>query len=570
MEAIKLIPLDSVIAGAIVISAVIILIVILMLILRRKKRQIHDNTKSSSNTNLNNTVVELAQVKELYALSKNENAKLEYLYNNSVFGIITLSAEGEIRSVNRVASLLLHGTDLSDKNLIGRKIQEFLAPDDESIHDVRTAFNKLLSSKEKFARFNEKIKSDDGKIVSVEFAIQFDPESGTFHMSIQDISDRRAFEEYAAYEEKIESIEKLAASLSHDLNNMVGSIIGYATLLKKKLLPDTKEFHYADIIENSAKRTTELVKQVLGFSHLDTKAIEVIDLNKFVDDVASDFGKMHSDKCKVMMSAADQPAIVKASITQLKQVLHAILENALEAMENGGTINCSVRIAEKSNSPREFPSKAKQCVIGVEDHGTGMDEAIKHRIFDPFFTTKRETKYTGLSLSAAFNIIKHHNGYISVDSTPGIGTNVRIYLPLHYEKRAPDAGKPSSGTTIPKETKILVVDDEESVRQLGYDILTEHGYQVMTAVNGLQALEQLKENPEVRVVVLDMIMPVMGGKETSIEIKKMAHPTKVLICTGFSELSDLEKTIGIYAESLLQKPYTTGELVAAVEKLLTE
>lgn len=112
MEAIKLIPLDSVIAGAIVISAVIILIVILMLILRRKKRQIHDNTKSSSNTNLNNTVVELAQVKELYALSKNENAKLEYLYNNSVFGIITLSAEGEIRSVNRVASLLLHGTDL--------------------------------------------------------------------------------------------------------------------------------------------------------------------------------------------------------------------------------------------------------------------------------------------------------------------------------------------------------------------------------------------------------------------------------------------------------------------------
>ncbi|MGO9481425.1 MAG: response regulator [Candidatus Kryptoniota bacterium] len=583
-DAIKLIPRDSAIAGAIVISAVIILVVILMFIrraeVRRKTKRIPDEAKLPGNMGLQDTMVEITRLKNLYALARDEKEKFEYLYNNSVFGIITLSTEGEIRSVNRVASLLLSGLNLPDKNLIGKKIQDFLAPDDESTgsgtggsafgRDARSDLNELLSSKEEFARFDARIKPDSGKPVVVEFAIQFDRDSGTFHMSIQDISDRKAYEEYAAYEEKIESLEKLARSLSHDLNNIVGSIMGYASLLKKKLSPDTKEFHYADIIENSAKRTTDLVKQVLGFSHLDTKAIGVIDLNKFVDDAAADFGRTHSDKYAVTMSAAGQPAMVEASVSQLKQVLRAILENAAESMEKGGTIECSVSIVEKSGPLHEFPSKAKQCVIGIEDHGTGMDEAIKRRIFEPFFTTKREKKYTGLSLSAAFNIIKHHKGHISVDSTPHVGTNVKIYLPQHSEKAGSKAGTPSSETDIPKGTKVMVVDDEESVRQLGYDILTEQGYQVITTSNGLRALEKLREEPDIRVVVLDMIMPVMGGKEACIEIKKMAHPPKVLICTGFSELSDLETIIGTYAESLLQKPYTTGELAAAVADLLKE
>ena len=171
-------------------------------------------------------------------------------------------------------------------------------------------------------------------------------------------------------------------------------------------------------------------------------------------------------------------------------------------------------------------------------------------------------------MSASYNIIRHHNGRISVDSKPGIGTTVKIYLPQQFEKSKLYPILTSATAGVPDGTKVLVVDDEESFRQLGYDILTEQGYQVITASNGQQGLEALRENPDIRIVVLDMIMPVMGGKEACMEIRKMKRPPKVLICTGYSEVSDLESILGTYAESLLQKPYSTGDLIAAVGKLL--
>ncbi len=480
--------------------------------------------------------------------------------------------------------MLLHGSaptaqELTGENkqqsLIGKKVQDFLiakehdrAPGESSSRDARKDFDELLSNKERFTRFDAKIKSDAGKLHDVEFALQFDAEAETFNVSIQDVGDRKAYEENAAYEGKIESVEKLAASLSHDLNNIVGSIIGFAGLLKRKLAPDTKEFHYANIIEDSAKRTTDLVKQVLGFSHLDVREIEVHDLNKLVNDVAAEFTKTHVGKYAIVMTPAGGPAMVKASDAKMKQVIAAILENAAESMENGGVIDCSVNIVEKPGVSHELDQGQKQCVVAIEDHGTGMDEAVKRRIFEPFFTTKREKKYTGLSLSASYNIIKHHNGQILVDSTPAVGTTFRICLPRYSEKEKTKAVLQWSGAAVPKGTKVLVVDDEESFRQLGYDILSEQGYEVITASDGLRALEQLKHDSGIQAVILDMIMPVMGGKETCIEIKKMAHPPKILICTGYSELSDLEAILGTYADALLQKPYSTGDLIAALGKLL--
>ena len=577
--------------AVLVISLIVIFSLISVLTIRVVVRKKTRQGRTQLSRELDKTDVELDRVRKLLEsaeehlrLANSEKEKLEHRYNNSVFGIITLSLEGEIRSVNQVAGTLLRGLDstMPEKSLdhrlqppVGEKIQKFLVLgetgqtlSDGRKQDAQKDFDELLSSRAKFARFDSRIKSDDGTLHDVEFAIQFDDGSQIFNMSIQDIGDRKAYEEYAAYEGKIESIEKLALSLSHDLNNIVGSIIGFATLLKKRLSPDTKEFHYANIIEDSAKRTMDLVKRVLGFSYLDTKEIEIIDLNKLVNEAAAEFTKTHVGKYAVVMSPSDQPAMVKVSTSQLKQVLAAILQNAAEAMENGGVINCSVAVSEKDGLPRDFSLGTKHCLIEIEDHGTGMGEAVRRRIFDPFFTTKREKKYTGLSLSASYNIIRHHNGRISVDSKPGIGTTVKIYLPQQFEKSKLYPILTSATAGVPDGTKVLVVDDEESFRQLGYDILTEQGYQVITASNGQQGLEALRENPDIRIVVLDMIMPVMGGKEACMEIRKMKRPPKVLICTGYSEVSDLESILGTYAESLLQKPYSTGDLIAAVGKLL--
>jgi signal transduction histidine kinase/CheY-like chemotaxis protein len=373
------------------------------------------------------------------------------------------------------------------------------------------------------------------------------------------------------HEREIESLARLASPLAHDLNNTVGSIMGYAALLKKKLLPDTKEFHYAEIIENSSRRTLELVKQELGFSQLDTKTIEVVDLTQFVKSAAEYFVNTRGEKKhNVTVSPEFKPAKVQISTSQLRQVILAVLDNAADSMADGGVINCSIGFPEKSGPKVDSPDRQSECYVEVEDRGTGMDEEIRQRVFEPFFTTKKREKYTGLSLSQAFNIVKKHSGYISIASSPGVGTKVRVYLPLLDNTNASVIEGASIQAPEKRDAKILVVDDEESVRQLGFDILTEHNFNVITATNGIDALNKLKENPDTRLVVMDMIMPSMSGKEACIEIKKMENPPKILICTGFSELSDLKTILGTYAERMIQKPYSTGELVSAVEDLLND
>lgn len=499
---------------------------------------------------------------ELFDLVKEQGTALERLYNNSVFGLLTFSEQGTIRTANKIALQMFE-----DGEMIGKKVGDYLAPQGAGRLDDLLA-SIASASKEKFVRFAAEIKKPHGQ-GDVEFAIQFDAGAKVFYATVQDTSDREYYESYSAKEKKIETLEKLASSLTHDLNNIVGSITGYASLLKRKLPQNSKEHHYADIIENSSRRTSELVKEVLGFAQLDAKTLEVVDLNRFAADVINDFKKTYGDKYSLLLTSFGRPILTRISTSQMRQVLLAVLTNAAESMENGGTIMCSVGLSEVPPPAPRYVKAGEHCFVEVEDHGLGMDDAIKRRIFEPFFTTKRVKKYTGLSLSMAYNIVKHHRGFIGVDSTSGIGTKVKIFLPCFSDKTKPAPEPKVSGSLDARGAKILVVDDEEGVRQLAYDILVEDGYSVITANDGLQALERLNENPDIKLVILDMVMPGMGGRDTCIEIKKKADPPKVLICTGYSELSDLESILGKHADGLIQKPYSTSEMTKAVQSLLS-
>ncbi len=498
---------------------------------------------------------------QLFDVVKEQGTALERLYNNSVFGLLTLSEQGTIQTANKVAMQMFE-----DENLIGKKVRDYMAHEDAArLDDLLVGVAAV--SKEKFVRFAAEVNRPRNR-GNFEFAIQFDPASKTFYATVQDTGVRGYYEDYAAKEKKIETLEKLASSLTHDLNNIVGSITGYASLLKRKLPQNSKEYHYADIVENSSRRATELVKEVLGFSQLDAKTLEVVDLNRFAADIISDFRKTHGEKYSLLLTPFGRSIRTRISTSQIRQVLLAILTNAVDAMENGGTIICSIGVEELPDSAPAQARSGEYCFVEVEDHGLGMDEAIRRRIFEPFFTTKRVKKYTGLSLSMAYNILKHHKGFIDVESTPGIGTRVKIFLPPYLQNvGSGQQAEPPKGFGI-KGVKVLVVDDEEGVRQLAYDILSERGYTVLTANDGLQALECLKGSPDVKLVVLDMVMPGMGGKDTCIEIKKRPDAPKVLICTGYSELSDLESILGKHADGLLQKPYSTIEMIKAVDNLL--
>ncbi len=364
---------------------------------------------------------------ELFDLAKKQGDALENLYNNSVFGLLTFTERGVIRTANRIAAQLFE-----DDSLTGRKASEYLTAESAKRFDDLLA-TLASASREKFVRFSAELKKLQGRI-EVEFAVQFDPSSGVFYATVQDTSDRGNYESYAARENKIETLEKLASSLTHDLNNIIGSITGYASLLKRKLPRDSKEHHYADIIENSSRRTTELVKEVLGFAQLDAKSMEVVDLNRFTAEVTAEFKKTHGDRYSILFTPHAEPLEARISTSQIRQVLISILNNAAESMENGGTIKCSVDLGKVPEPSPSYIGSGPHCYVEIEDHGVGMEDAIKRRIFEPFFTTKRVKKYTGLSLSMAYNILKHHKGFISVDSEPGTGTKVRLFFPCSSEK----------------------------------------------------------------------------------------------------------------------------------------
>ncbi len=498
---------------------------------------------------------------ELFDLTKEQGTALERLYNNSVFGLMTISESGTIRTANKIALQMFE-----EEDLVGKKVSEYLArAEADRFEDLLKGM--ASATNDRFVRFAARVKtSHDSR--AVEFAIQFDPVSRIHYATVQDTSDREYYEDYTAKEKKIETLERLAASLTHDLNNIIGSITGYSSLLKRKLPRNSKEHHYADIIENSARRTAELVKEVLGFAQLDANTLEVVDLNKFVSEVAGEFREAHADRYSIHVISFTRPLRTRVSTSQLRQVLLALLTNAAESMENGGTIVCSIGVGNVPEPAPAYVAEGEHCFVEIEDNGFGMDETIKRRIFEPFFTTKKVKKYTGLSLSMAYNIVKHHRGVMSVVSTSGVGTRMRIFLPGYSEegkivKRTHESNGPNR-----KDAKILVVDDEDSVRQLAYDILVDHGYAVITASDGAEALERLKENPDVKIVILDMVMPGMGGKEACIAIKKRPEPPKVLICTGYSEVSDLEPILGKEADGLVQKPYSTNDLSKAVTELL--
>ncbi|MCL4539494.1 MAG: hypothetical protein M1378_07850, partial [Bacteroidetes bacterium] len=216
---------------------------------------------------------------ELFAITQKQETAIEKLYNSTVFGLLTLSLDGTIETANLVASEMLN-----DKALVGRKVHEYLFPEDARRLDELLPSLATVGT-EKFVRFEAKIRQGSDTASEVEFAVEFDGESKTFNVTVQDIGDRRVFEDYTAYEQKIATLEKMASFLSHDLNNIVGGITGYASLLKRKLPPESKEHHYADIIEDAGRRTSELVKQVLGFAQMDAKTIEVVDLNEFLKNV---------------------------------------------------------------------------------------------------------------------------------------------------------------------------------------------------------------------------------------------------------------------------------------------
>jgi PAS domain S-box-containing protein len=382
--------------------------------------------------------------------------------------------------------------------------------------------------------------------------------------------ERRKLEEQLFQAQKMESIGRLAGGIAHDFNNILTSIMGYAELLKFKLTnSSTREKQAADIIIKSSERASDLTRQLLAFARSGKYNPVPLMVNDIIKQTIIVSEKIFEKKIEVKYDLEEKLKPIEADRNQLDQVLTNIIINAKDAMPNGGELiftTANVYLDEEYTDKFQELIPGDYVKISIKDTGMGMPRSIKDRIFEPFFTTKGAGCGTGLGLATVYGIIKNHNGQISCTSEPGKGTTFTIYLPATEKEIITEENETA---VIKGEETILLVDDEEYVRDVAKRQLERLGYKAITANDGIDAVDiYKKKKKKIDLVLLDMVMPNLAGKETFRELKNINPDIKVILISGFSRNGRAAEIIKEGALAFLQKPFKLYELSKALAGVL--
>jgi PAS domain S-box-containing protein len=377
--------------------------------------------------------------------------------------------------------------------------------------------------------------------------------------------ERDGLREELHHAQKLEAVGRLAGGVAHDFNNMLTAIKGYAELLVNGLDPDSPQHAEAEQIRRAAAQASVLPKQLLAFSRKQVLEPKLIDLNHVVSDGTGLIRLMLGDGIELQTDLAARPPAVVADPRQVEQVLLNLATNARDAMPAGGKLTIATRNGEvDANAAREHDAApGRYVVLSVSDSGEGMDDVTLRRVFEPFFTTKDAGKGSGLGLASAYGITRQSGGFIKAASVPGHGSTFDVYLPLAVAAASESVdAEPDAAGAEPEPVTVLLVEDEELVRAFATTALERAGFRVLTASRAAEALEVCERGGPVDVLVSDLMMPGMGGRELAERVVARNPATKVVLMSGFADESsgDLE---GV-ASTFLQKPFSVPALVEAV------
>lgn len=387
---------------------------------------------------------------------------------------------------------------------------------------------------------------------------------------IDDVTDKVQLEAQLRHSQKMDAVGQLAGGIAHDFNNMLGGILGAAQLLKASGKDwDSSELELVEMIDTSAQRAADLTLKLLMFSRKSKNESASMNLHTIIKDAAALLRRSLDKKIKLRIDLKAIVDTVQGNNSQLQNSIMNMCINASHAMPDGGDILISTRNIDIDEtyckvSPFDI-SPGSFIEIEIRDTGTGIPNEILEKIFDPFFTTKEQGKGTGLGLSTVYGIIKNHNGSITVYSEQGVGTAFHIYLPLSSEtvhKKDEETVTHGTGT-------ILLIDDERIIRFTAKAILKELGYDVIMAKNGRAGVELFKkEKPRIDLVILDMIMPIMNGREAFMKMKEIDEHVKIILSSGFSKSEDLAELEKRGLSGFIRKPYRKSELSQIVAKVM--
>ena len=507
------------------------------------------------------------KLKTQKALEESEKQYRETL-NSMIDWIHVVDSDLKIQLINsafmRINKELGLETDVVGKTPM--EIYPFIA--DNLLDEYRQVFeNKKMLITEESTIINDREFITESRKIPL-----FEGDKITRIVSImRDMTEHKKLENQLLQAQKMEAIGRLAGGIAHDFNNLLTTIIGYCEIILIKLPKDDPLKEKIEFIHSAGKRAAALTHQLLAFSRKQVLSLKPVNLNKIVEDMGKMIARMIGEDVNLEFNTKLPMGNIMADSGQIEQILMNLAVNARDAMPNGGnlTIETSdVFLDDEFTRKREGIGPGSYVMLAVTDTGEGMTQEVQKKIFEPFFTTKELGKGTGLGLATVFGIVKQHNGYIYVYSEPGSGTTFKIYLPLANEAKEEVAEKKQISLPRGRE-RILVVDDAPSICRLIIDTLQPLGYQVLEAHNGKDAIEISKSKEEkIDLLLTDVIMPEMNGKELADTIKQMRPDIKIVFMSGYTDNVILNGGIIKSDMILINKPLIPSELAITMRKVL--
>ncbi len=439
------------------------------------------------------------------------------------------------------------------------------APDLERFaHAVQTRFA---------GEFEVRVRARDGRALDTIHSLEFIELAGRpcVVAFAHDITEHKRLEEQLQHAQRMEAVGRLAGGVAHDFNNILTAVRGHSEILLAVLPEDSPHRRHADQIHRASLRAAALTSQLLAFSRKQVLQPRTLDLNALVANLTAMLRRLIGEHVELRTTLAERLGAVRADAGQLEQVLTNLVINARDAMPAGGVLAIAtenVDVANAAVSQQVGVPVGRWVMLSVSDSGSGMDETTRTRVFEPFFTTKEAGKGTGLGLSTAYGIVTQSGGQITVDSTLGRGTMFRVYLPridaptTASGRFALDDGVGPRGTET-----VLLIEDDGDVREFVRDVLRAHGYDVLPAVDGTQALTLIEQHAgPIHLVVTDVIMPRMMGSEVAARIAALRPSIKVLYISGYP--GDAIVKQGVPEHAFVQKPFSVSTLARRVRALL--
>jgi two-component system cell cycle sensor histidine kinase/response regulator CckA len=492
------------------------------------------------------------------------------LVQTAVYGIYRSSLEGQFLDVNPALIGMLGYNSALEVLALDPQKDVFLDP---------AEYTRLVDEFRRSGRmdgFEVRWKRKDGVAITVRIsgravAIENEP-ADVLEAIAEDITERRVLEDQFRQSQKMEAVGRLAGGIAHDFNNLLMVVSGYTEVLLDQLPPANPLHAKVEAIQQASDRATTLTRQLLAFSRKQLLELKVIDVNAIVEDMERLLRPLIGEDIELTTGLAPAVGCTRADAGQLEQVIMNLVVNAKDAMPNGGKIcirTASVTLDDSYRPENTFIKRGPYVMISVSDNGQGMDRETQARIFEPFFTTKEKGKGTGLGLSTVYGIIKQSGGYVFVQSEPGRGTTFTIYFPRTDEPSQAIGDTPVSLAAVGGSETILLVEDEESVRQLVRETLASRGYQVLEAENGAAALALAAAHPNtIHLVVTDVVMPGLGGHELAQQLLAARPGIKVLYLSGYAEDALATPLDTDAQKAFLQKPFTLQNLSRKVREVL--